>query len=257
MSKILQVSELSKSYGRNVAVDNVSFSVEQGEMLALLGPNGAGKSTIVNILSTLMRIDGGKISIDGMTLGRNKKNIRKRIGVVFQNGMLDEMLTVEENICMRAHLYGLKGERLRRQVMEACKMARLEELMRRPYGQLSGGQKRRCDIARALVHRPKLLILDEPTAGLDPEMRVAIWQFIQTIRQQTDVSILMTTHYMDEAEKADRIIIMKRGRIAAEGTPEDLRQKFTDDSLRLLEEKEHLMAYMLERAYLSIVGKEP
>jgi len=256
MGHILQVTELRKTYGKKVAVDSVSFGIHQGEMMAMLGPNGAGKSTIVSILSTFMHADSGKVLIDGMVLGRDNRRIRKKIGVVFQKGVLDEMLTVEENISIRAGLYGLKGKKLCKQVMETCRMAELEDLLKQPYGELSGGQQRRCDIARALVHRPKLLFLDEPAAGLDPEIRTSIWRTIHEIRRQTGMTVFLTTHYMDEAEMADRIIIMKKGRIAAEGTPEELRQRFADDSLRLLKEKDRLMTYMLEKAYLSIVGQE-
>lgn len=233
MNPIIQVENLKKSYHGQEAVRGISFSAEKGTLTALLGPNGAGKSTTVNILCTSILPDSGLVCIDGLTAGRQNHRIRQSIGIVFQNGVLDEPLTVAENLHTRGRLYGLHGKALPQRIMQAARITGTDELLDRPYGQLSGGQRRRCDIARALLHSPKILFLDEPTTGLDPKMRRAIWNTIDEIRRQTRMTIFLTTHYMEEAAQADQIILMAEGKIAASGTPAALKERFCQNDLLL------------------------
>ena len=230
---MIQVSDLRKSYGRRPALRGVSFYAEAGRMLALLGPNGAGKSTAIRILSTGMAPDGGLVRLDGLTLGRQDREIRRRIGVVFQTGVLDEALTVEENLLIRGRFYGLRGRSLRQRVLETAETTGASKLLDRRYGQLSGGQRRRCDIARALLPLPKILILDEPTTGLDPEMRDVVWKTIGAVRARTGMTVLLTSHSMEEAAAADRIVILKEGGVAAFGSPRELRARYARDRLVL------------------------
>ena len=247
LEDIIQIQDLKKSYKGQEAVRGISFSVKKGQFFALLGPNGAGKSTTVNIICTSMKQDSGVVKIDGLKVGRRDFEIRKKIGVVFQNGVLDELLTVEENLHTRGSFYGIRGYDLKQRIQEIARLTGITEFIERPYGKLSGGQKRRCDIARALLHQPKILILDEPTTGLDPKMRSAIWETIDTIKKKTDMTLFLTTHYMEEAAKADHIVILKNGRIALEGTPLELKRKFSKDNLFLLSHKCDLLKSMLER----------
>lgn len=233
MNPIIQVEDLKKSYHGQEAVRGISFSVKKGTLTALLGPNGAGKSTTVGILCTSILPDSGLVRIDGLTAGIQNHRIRQSIGIVFQNGVLDEPLTVEENLCARGRLYGLHGKTLRQRILQAARITKTDELLDRPYGQLSGGQRRRCDIARALLHFPKILFLDEPTAGLDPEMRRAIWETIDEVRRQTGMTLFLTTHYLEEAAQADQIILMAEGKIAVSGTPAALKDRFCKDALLL------------------------
>ena len=230
---MIEVSNLRKSYHGQEAVRGISFSIKSGQFFALLGPNGAGKSTTINILCTSIQPDSGTVIIDGWKVGNQNWEIRKRIGVVFQNGVLDELLTVEENLYTRGRFYGLRGYTLKQRIREITELTGISDLLGRLYGQLSGGQKRRCDIARALLHMPKILLLDEPTTGLDPKMRSALWEMIHAIQKKTGMTLLLTTHYMEETAKADSILIMKEGEIALEGPPEVLKEQFSKDSLCL------------------------
>lgn len=233
MKTIIQVKNLRKSYGQQPAVDNISFDIKKGQTFALLGPNGAGKSTVINILSTSAPKNSGRIIIDGLTPGHQNLEIRKRIGIVFQNGVLDHLLTVEENLYIRGSFYGLKGKQLQGRISDIAQMTGIQEILQRPYGHLSGGQQRRCDIARALLHFPKILFLDEPTTGLDPEIRVSLWKTIREIKEKTGMTVVLTTHYMEEATLADHIIIMKEGKIIASGSPAMLKDTFARDQLVL------------------------
>ncbi|MEA5011583.1 MAG: ABC transporter ATP-binding protein [Angelakisella sp.] len=233
MKNIIKVNNLVKAYGKNPAIRGISFDVKEGQMLALLGPNGAGKSTTMDILSTFTKADAGKVTMDGFVMGQYDNEIRKRIGAVFQEGLLDDLLTVEENLYLRGRLYGLRGKQLQKNIEATAEVTGIRELRKRPYGQLSGGQRRRCDIARALLNTPKILFLDEPTTGLDPQMRNQVWETICNIQQQTGMTILLTTHYMEEAVLADDIIIMKDGLIAACGSPTELKDNFAKDRLNI------------------------
>jgi multidrug/hemolysin transport system ATP-binding protein len=230
---IIEVEGLEKSYGALKAVQGVSFYAQEGELLAFLGPNGAGKSTTIDIICTFLRPDGGKVHIDGHALGCEDDAIRAKIGVVFQDGLLDPLLTVRENLRLRGGFYGLRGKRLDEAVKACVELTGIDELVGRPYGKLSGGQRRRCDIARALVHMPKILFLDEPTTGLDPQTRQHIWQTIMRLQRERGMSVFLTTHYMEEAAEADYVIIIDNGLIAAKGTPTELKAQYARDKLKL------------------------
>ncbi len=234
MNKIIEVSHLSKSYGPVQAVRDISFYVEQGKLFAFLGPNGAGKSTTIDMICTFLRPDSGTVTVDGFTLGRQDDEIRSSIGAVFQDGLLDPLLTVSENLHIRGGFYGIKGQALRQAVQHAAEVTGVADLLKRPYGKLSGGQRRRCDIARALIHTPKILFLDEPTTGLDPQTRQNVWETVQRLQRQTGMTLFLTTHYMEEAAEADYVLVIDNGSIAAKGTPAALREQYASDKLTLV-----------------------
>jgi multidrug/hemolysin transport system ATP-binding protein len=231
METILVVEDLKKYYGEIKAVDGISFYLETGKLFAFLGPNGSGKSTTIDTICTYLKPDGGNVIIDGHELGKDDDAIRKTIGVVFQDGLLDRMLTVEENIRTRASLYDLKGKELDEAVKRASRLAGTDELLKRKYGKLSGGQRRRCDIARALVNQPKILFLDEPTTGLDPQTRKNIWETITSLQKEAGMTVFLTTHYMEEAASADYVTVIDKGKVVAKGTPPELREKYASDKV--------------------------
>lgn len=233
MTEIIAVDNLVKSYGSVEAVKNISFKVEQGKLFAFLGPNGAGKSTTIDIISTLLKEDSGKVTIKGNTVGVDDDVIRSLIGVVFQDSLLDNLLTVRENLLVRGSFYGLSKKELNIAVEKAAKSCGVMEFLDRPYGKLSGGQRRRSDIARALINTPEILFLDEPTTGLDPQTRSNIWKTIKEMQAETGMTVFLTTHYMEEAAEADYVIIIDNGEIAASGTPSQLRDKYSKDRLVL------------------------
>ena len=237
MNKIIEVTNLKKSYGKVQAVKDLSFYVETGKLFAFLGPNGAGKSTTIDIITTFLKKDEGNVTIDGLTLGKDDDKIRRLIGAVFQDNMLDELLTVKENIMMRGSLYGLKGQELKEAADRAIAAVEMEDFKDRKYGKLSGGQRRRADIARALVNTPKILFLDEPTTGLDPQTRKNVWETIRRLQEETGMTIFLTTHYMEEAAEADYVIIIDSGNIAAKGTPAQLKETYAGDFLKLIPKK--------------------
>lgn len=234
MDKIIEVKNLSKSYGSIKAVKGISFYVEKGKLFAFLGPNGAGKSTTIDIICTFLKKDSGNIVIDGLELGKDDDEIRGRIGAVFQDGLLDNLLTVEENLMIRGGLYKNKKEDLKAAVDEIAEIMGITEILKRPYGKLSGGQRRRCDIARALINKPQILFLDEPTTGLDPQTRKSVWETIQRLQKSNNMTLFLTTHYMEEAAEADYVIIIDEGQIAAKGTPAFLRETYAKDKLSLM-----------------------
>lgn len=234
MDKIIQVKNLKKSYGNIQAVKGIDFYLETGKLFAFLGPNGAGKSTTIDIICTFLKPDSGEVVIDGLVLGRDDTQIRSIIGAVFQDGLLDNLLTVEDNLKTRGGFYGLKGKRLNEAVKNAAEATGVAHLLKRPYGKLSGGQRRRCDIARALINTPKILFLDEPTTGLDPQTRKSVWDTITDLQKATGTTVFLTTHYMEEAAGADYVIVIDDGEIAAKGTPFELREKYTRDKLMLV-----------------------
>ncbi len=247
MDKIIEVSDLHKSYGEVHAVKGISFYVEKGKLFSFLGPNGAGKSTTIDIICTFLKPDNGHVIVDGHKLGENDDAIRSCIGVVFQQNMLDKLLTVEENIRFRAGLYGLKGKALNDTVKKVSSDLGITNLLKRPYGNLSGGQRRLCDIARALVHSPKILFLDEPTTGLDPQARKNIWETILRLQRETSMTVFMTTHYMEEAAQADYVIVIDKGTIAAKGTPSELKEEYSHDKLILIGNDAEQLAGLLEK----------
>ncbi len=246
MEHIITVSGLKKSFGNVHAVDGIDFSVEKGKLFAFLGPNGAGKSTTVNILCTALRPDEGDVTVNGFTLGRQDDDIRRSIGVVFQSGYLDHLLTVRENLLIRGSLYGLSGSALKKAVEQAAEQAMATEFFHRPYGSLSGGQKRRADIARALVNTPQILFLDEPTTGLDPQTRHHIWNTISSLQSEKGVTVFLTTHYMEEAARADYVVILDHGKVAAQGTPAELIDRYASDCLKITAADHEALASLLD-----------
>lgn len=233
MAEIITVENLQKHFGKVKAVKGIDFYVESGKLFAFLGPNGAGKSTTIDILCTLLKPDSGKVVIDGHVLGNEDDAIRNKIGVVFQESLLDPLLTVRENLATRAKFYKHTGSKLKEAVRTAAAAADVTGFIDRPYGKLSGGQRRRTDIARALVNTPEILFLDEPTTGLDAKTKEGVWQTIAELRKDTGMTVFLTTHYMEEAALADYIIILNEGKIAAKGTPYDLKEKYSSDTIRI------------------------
>lgn len=230
---LIEIEGLSKTYGDCKAVDGISFSVEKGALIGFLGVNGAGKSTTINMMSTLLRPTAGRIAICGYDAASHSTEIRRRIGIVYQNNVLDELLTVRENLLCRGILHGAGSTQARKRAEELCEVFSLGELMKKKYRTLSGGQKRRCEIAAALMHTPELLILDEPTTGLDPAARQEVWATVEQLRHETDMTVFLTTHYMEEAAEADRIIVIHKGRIIAQGLPHELKEQYAADYLRI------------------------
>lgn len=233
MSDIITVSSLKKSFGKVKAVKGIDFSVKKGSLFAFLGPNGAGKSTTIDILCTLNKYDDGDVTIAGFDLDHDADNIRNSIGVVFQDNLMDKKLTVRENLMIRAGFYHKTKSKRKAAVDEAAKYSEIEEFIDRDYGTLSGGQRRRVDIARAIIHNPEFLILDEPTTGLDPNTRKKLWNIIKGLRERNGLTVFLTTHYMEEAADADFIIIIEKGKIITEGTPLDLKNKYAKDIISI------------------------
>ena len=250
---IIEVNDLTKTYGSLTAVDHISFSVPQGSMLGFLGINGAGKTTAISMLSTLIKPDGGSAQICGHTLGKEDAAIRRSIGIVYQYNCLDEMLTVRENLLCRGILHGATRTEAARRLARLTEILKLEELLKKKYRTLSGGQKRRCEIAAALMHTPQILFLDEPTTGLDPATRKDVWQTIESLRESERMTVFLTTHYMEEAAAADRIIILDHGKIITSGTPFALKEAYAFDKLRLYcnEEQAHKILALPQTANLS------
>ncbi len=234
MSHIITVKDLKKSYGNVQAVKGINFYVEKGKLFAFLGPNGAGKSTTIDIICTFLRPDSGEVVVDGHILGKEDDAIRSKIGAVFQDSLLDDRLTVLENLKIRGSLYGIKGKSLNAAAQKAAETVGITDLLKRKYGQLSGGQRRRVDIARALINTPEILFLDEPTTGLDPQTRKMVWETVKRLQTETNMTLFLTTHYMEEAANADYVIVIDDGLIAAKGTPAELKEKYTSDKLSLV-----------------------
>ena len=238
MKKIIEVENFAKSYGEVKAVRDISFYVEEGKLFSFLGPNGAGKSTTIDTLCTLLDFEMGKITIDGFDLRKQAQAIRQSIGVVFQDSVLDALLTVRENLLIRAGLYSQSNSEIKRMVDGVTRAIELADFINRPYGKLSGGQRRRADIAAALLHKPKILFLDEPTTGLDPQTRLAVWETVKRLQAEYGMTVFLTTHYMEEATDSDFIIVIDHGQIAAKGTPQELKTQYSSDSLRLVPNNE-------------------
>lgn len=230
---IIEIQNLYKSFGQVKAVQNLSFQVHKGELFAFLGVNGAGKSTTISILCGSLAKDDGTVLVCGENIDTNLKSVTRRLGVVFQNSVLDKALTVKDNLRSRASLYGIHGEQFQERLNQLAKLLDFEDLLNRTVGKLSGGQRRRIDIARALIHNPEILILDEPTTGLDPQTRKHLWDVVETLRKEQNLTVLLTTHYMEEAAGADYVVILDSGKIAAEGTPLELKNQFTGDYITL------------------------
>ncbi len=230
---VIEVEGLKKSYGKLLAVDGLSFGVEEGSLFAFLGLNGAGKSTTVNILCTLLEKDGGKVTVAGHDLDTETNAIRQKIGVVFQQSVLDKKLTVMDNLTVRASYYGLFGSDWKMRLSELSEILSLDDILNRPYGKLSGGQRRRADLARGLINTPKILFLDEPTTGLDPQTRKTVWETVDNLRKNLGMTVFLTTHYMEEADGADKVLIIDEGKISASGTPVELKNNFSSEKVKL------------------------
>ncbi len=233
MQPIIEIDHLNKSFGDIRAVNDLSFQVRPGELFAFLGVNGAGKSTTISILCGLLKQDSGAVRVCGAEVDRAGGALSRRLGVVFQSSVLDQALTVRDNLSSRAALYGISGKALKERLNALSEMLDLKPLMNRTVGRLSGGQRRRIDIARALLHSPEILILDEPTTGLDPQTRKMIWDAVRSLREKENLTVFLTTHYMEEAADADYVVILDAGKIAAEGTPLQLKNAYTGDFVTL------------------------
>ncbi len=235
----INVHGLSKSYGPVRAVHDVSFEVPTGSLFAFLGTNGAGKSTTISCLTTLLKPDAGEITIEDRVVGRHDEAIRSLLGVVFQASVLDALLSVRENLMLKGSFYGVAN--LSGRIVELAELIGLTEFLDQRYGTLSGGQQRRADIARALLHSPRYLFLDEPTAGLDPQSRENVWSTISHIRETLGLTVLLTTHYMEETENATEVTIIDRGSIVAQGTPRSLRREHSSSVLSIVTEEPHAL----------------
>ena len=233
MGNIIEITNLSKSFGDVKAVQDISFQVKEGELFAFLGVNGAGKSTTISIICGQLQKDAGTVVIDGRALEHNTDQIKRELGVVFQDCVLDKALTVCENLENRAALYDITGNAFKERLAELAELLDFGDILKRTVAKLSGGQRRRIDIARALLHRPKILILDEPTTGLDPQTRKLLWNVISKLRQSENMTVFLTTHYMEEAADADYVVILDSGKISAEGTPLQLKNTYTADFITI------------------------
>ena len=229
---VIEIKNLHKTFKDVKAVDDLSFRVEKGELFAFLGVNGAGKSTTINIISGILTKDSGEVYVCGENIDGNTDAIKSKIGIVFQGSALDKHLTAYDNLKNRASLYGIFGQDFAKRLDELDALLGLKDILRRPLTKLSGGQKRRVDIARALIHNPELLILDEPTTGLDPQTRQTVWNVIEKLRKEHGLTVFLTTHYMEEAAVADYVVILDNGKKVAEGTPHDLKTQYASDFIR-------------------------
>ena len=229
MQNIIEINNLDKSFQDVHAVNDLSLRVKEGELFAFLGVNGAGKSTTISIMCGMLAKDGGKVFIDGKDVDKDMREITKELGVVFQNTVLDAKLSVKDNLTSRAALYGITGKEAKQRIAHLAELLEFKDILNRTFGKLSGGQKRRVDVARALLNNPKILILDEPTTELDPEARKALWSVVTSLRKNQNMTVFLTTHYMEEAADADYVVILDSGKISAEGTPLELKNNYTGD----------------------------
>ena len=250
MDTIIKVSNLKKHFQEVNAVDDISFQVQRGQLYGLLGVNGAGKTTTINILCTLLSKSSGEVNICGYRLGKDNREIRKKIGIVFQENSLDDRLTVKENLIIRASLYNKSTKIILENLNRVSEVLGLEDFLNRRFSKLSGGQKRRCEIARALMNTPELLFLDEPTTGLDPHTRQNVWKSIESLRNELGMTVFLTTHYMEEVAKAQEIAIMDAGKIIAVGSPHQLKQQYASDILNLVpNNRDKIISYLSENNY--------
>jgi ABC-2 type transport system ATP-binding protein len=242
---IIEVSHYTKKYGDFAAVDDISFAVREGTIFAFLGPNGAGKSTTINTLCTILDKTSGDLIINGHDVSRQQDKVRKDIGIVFQETTLDAKLTVEENIRFHCKFYDVPNNEIKERTDFVLGLVDLEEWRKAPVDSLSGGMKRRAEIARGLVHFPKVLFLDEPTAGLDPHTRASVWDYIHKLQQQKNITIFLTTHYMDEAEISDSVAIIDHGKIVAYDSPDRLKAQYATALMKLrTSRQDELQAYL-------------
>ncbi len=233
MEKIIEVQDLVKEFGDLTAVKEIDFHVKRGELFGFLGPNGAGKTTTIKILCTLLRPNSGQVRVNGYDVQEDPASVRKSLGLVFQESSLDENLTAEENLRFHGNLYGVERNTLKKRIDEVLEMVELSDRKKGIVRKFSGGMKRRLELARGLLHYPQILFLDEPTLGLDPQTRNRIWEYIQELKEEKDITIFLTTHYMDEAEYCDRIAIIDHGEIIALDSPDQLKSDVGGDVIRI------------------------
>lgn len=233
MENVIEIQHLIKDFKDVRAVNDLSFKVKKGEFFAFLGVNGAGKSTTISIMCGKLSRNSGSVLINGLGIDKDMDQIRKVLGVVYQNNVLDKVLTVYDNLKFRAGLYNITGEEFKKRYEYFADILDFKDLKDRVYGKLSGGQKRRVDIARALLHNPEILILDEPTTGLDPQTRKLVWEVIYKIRKERQMTVFLTTHYMEEVSDANYVVILNKGEIVASGTPLELKNKYTGDFISI------------------------
>lgn len=238
MDEVIKIKNISKSYGNLLAVDNISFKVKKGEFFSFLGINGAGKSTTIKMIVGELFPDHGEIKVCDKDIKTDADEIKRKIGVVFQDSLLDKTLSVYDNLKYRAALYGITGEEFKERYKSLFQIFSLEDISHRKVSTLSGGQKRRVDIARALIHNPEILILDEPTTGLDPGSRNSIWKIINNLRKKDNLTVFLTTHYMEEADDSDYIVILDKGHVIGEGSPLELKNKYAKDMVIIYNVKE-------------------
>ena len=245
MENIIEISGLNKSFGKVKAVRDVSFKVKKGELFAFLGVNGAGKSTTISIMCGQLQKDSGSVVIGGKDIDKDPDGAKERIGVVYQSSVLDAPLSVKDNLECRAALYGIHGKEFQARLSELSELLDFRDILGRTLGKLSGGQRRRIDIARALINKPEILILDEPTTGLDPQTRKLLWNVITDLRKNEGMTVFLTTHYMEEAADADYVVILDSGSVVASGTPLELKNRYTGDFITL---------YNVEREAVDALG---
>lgn len=238
---IIEINHLCKSFGNVKAVQDLSFKVKEGELFAFLGVNGAGKSTTIGIICGVLNKDKGDVIINGYDIDNDIMSIKNDLGVVFQYSTLDLSLSVLDNLACRAALYNITGKQFNERLEEISNLLDLKSIIKRPLKKLSGGQRRRIDIARAIFHEPKILILDEPTTGLDPQTRKTIWKAIDYLKKEKNMTVFLTTHYMEEASDADHVIILDSGKIVAEGTPISLKNQYSGDFITIYNQKEDVI----------------
>lgn len=256
MSSIIEVKNFTKQYGNFTAVNDISFEVEEGTIFAFLGPNGAGKSTTINTLCTIFEKTSGTLLIDGKDVSTQKSQVRSAIGVVFQDSTLDSKMTIEENLRMHCVFYSIPKKEVEERIQFVLELVDLLKERKKMVGALSGGMKRRVEIARGLIHYPKVLFLDEPTTGLDPQTRAHMWEYITRLQKERNITIFLTTHYMEEAEICNKVAIMDEGVIVAFDTPYALKKKYTKDKAYITTEKEEELELLLQQNKLEYVKKK-
>lgn len=253
----IAVKRLVKKYGSFTAVNGISFNVAEGEVFGLLGPNGAGKTTTISILSTIISLTSGSAAVFGEDVSKSKDAVRSMIGIVFQDPSLDDELTGRENLDLHARFYGVKGEQKKKAISEVLKLVELEQYADKQVRSYSGGMKRRLEIARGFIHKPRLLFLDEPTIGLDPQTRRKIWEYIKMLNEKEKLTIVITTHYMEEADElCDRIGVIDHGKIIALNTPEKLKDSLGGDIIRVGTREQGKLVSLLKRKKMGVRIKE-
>jgi len=255
-NNIIEVKNFTKKYGNFTAVKNISFTVEEGSIFAFLGPNGAGKSTTINTLCTIFDKTEGELTIDGKDVSTQKNLVRSTIGVVFQDPTLDKKMTVEENLKMHCTFYKVPKAEIEERIKFVLELVDLQDWRKKSVASLSGGMKRRVEIARGLIHYPKVLFLDEPTTGLDPQTRAHVWEYVLKLQKEKNITIFLTTHYMDEAEICNKVAIMDHGEIIAHDTPFELKKQFTKDRAYVTTNNREKLEQLLDEKQITYTAKE-